>query len=82
MLGSEKYYAYQPFEEKPFLEEVKIALNTFGKVESRFENSVYLDPTERDEYGIPQIQVSFSYSERDNMIVNKWHKLRYKLPQQ
>ena len=71
MLGSEKYYAYQPFEEKPFLEEVKIALNTFGKVESRFENSVYLDPTERDEYGIPQIQVSFSYSERDNMIIQQ-----------
>ena len=50
---------------------MKIALNTFGKVESRFENSVYLDPTERDEYGIPQIQVSFSYSERDNMIIQQ-----------
>ncbi|GKU85165.1 GMC oxidoreductase [Niallia sp. NCCP-28] len=71
IFGPEKHYAYQQFEEKPFLEELRIAINTFGKVESRFENSVYLDFSERDEYGIPKIQVNFSYSETDNMIIQQ-----------
>lgn len=43
----------------------------FGTVESRFDNKVYLDPTRRDEYGVPQIAVSFSYSARDNAIIQQ-----------
>jgi choline dehydrogenase-like flavoprotein len=40
-----------------------------GKVESRYENRVYLDPNKQDEYGIPEIQVNFSYSEQDEAIL-------------
>lgn len=43
----------------------------FGTVESRFENQVYLDPARRDEYGVPQIGVSFAYSPKDNDIIEQ-----------
>ncbi|WP_224724442.1 GMC oxidoreductase [Paenibacillus vietnamensis] len=43
----------------------------FGTVESRYDNRVYLDPSRRDEYGVPQIAVSFSYSPRDLAIIER-----------
>jgi len=42
---------------------------SFGKVEPRFENRVFLDPGRRDHYGIPEIQVHFSFSEKDKSIL-------------
>jgi choline dehydrogenase-like flavoprotein len=43
----------------------------FGTVESRFENNVFLDPSWRDEYGVPNIGVNFSYSHKDNAIIEQ-----------
>lgn len=42
---------------------------SFGKVEPRFENQVYLDRSNLDEFGIPKIQVRFSYSARDQSVM-------------
>jgi choline dehydrogenase-like flavoprotein len=42
---------------------------SFGKVESRYENRLFLDPSRRDPYGVPEIQVHFSFSEKDKSIL-------------
>ncbi|CAM4173927.1 GMC oxidoreductase [Paenibacillus alkaliterrae] len=41
----------------------------FGKVESRYENRLFLDPDRRDHYGVPEIQVHFSFSEKDKSVI-------------
>lgn len=68
--GPENYYWYHN-EVKPFKEEWNIIFQGFGSVEPRFENQVYLVPNERDQYGIPKIQVQFSYSEKDQYIIQQ-----------
>jgi len=68
--GPGKYFWYHN-ETKPFKEEWDIVFQGFGTVEPRFENKVYLVPNEVDEYGIPKIQVQFSYSERDYLIIQQ-----------
>ncbi|RBW68844.1 GMC family oxidoreductase [Bacillus taeanensis] len=65
------YHWYQPYEEKQLLDELLIGISVFGKVESRFENYLTLDPYERDEYGVPKINVNFSYSEKDKAIIQQ-----------
>ena len=71
MGGPEGYLWYQRYEQEPLQDELHIGISAFGKVESRFENQVYLDPYKRDEYGVPEIQVQFSYSEKDKAIINQ-----------
>lgn len=71
MGGPEGYLWYQRYEEKPLLDELHIGISAFGKVESRFENQVTLDPLKRDDYGAPEIQVHFSYSEKDKAIIHQ-----------
>ncbi|AJY75895.1 GMC oxidoreductase [Paenibacillus beijingensis] len=44
---------------------------SFGKVESRYENKLFLNRNRQDVYGIPEIQVDFSYSARDNEIIGE-----------
>lgn len=62
---------YQPFKAKPLSEEWEIWLGAYGKVQSRYENKVALDPVRRDEYGLPEVQISFSYSEEDLEIIRQ-----------
>lgn len=42
---------------------------SFGKVESRYENKLFLDPDRKDHYGVPEIQVHFSFSEKDKFVI-------------
>lgn len=69
--GPNPYFAYQQFQEKLHAEELDITVTAFGKVESRPENRVYLDESVRDEYGVPMIQVDYSYSATDQITANK-----------
>ncbi|MDQ8736413.1 GMC family oxidoreductase [Paenibacillus sp. LHD-38] len=62
---------YQPFKIKPLSDEWRIWLGAHGKVQSRYENKVTLDPVRRNEYGIPDLQISFSYSEEDMEIISE-----------
>ncbi|WP_318153507.1 GH32 C-terminal domain-containing protein [Paenibacillus vietnamensis] len=66
------YFWHQPYREKPLLEEeLKVGFTGYGKVESRFDNMMFLDPVRKDEYGLPEIQVNYSYSEKDRDIINQ-----------
>jgi choline dehydrogenase-like flavoprotein len=71
MGGPGEYLWYQRYEQQPLLDELHIGISVFGKVESRFENKIFLDPYKQDEYGVPEIQVHFSYSEKDKAIINQ-----------
>lgn len=62
---------HSQFEDIPFQEKVEVGIAAFGKVESRFENMIYLDPKRRDEFGVPLIQVHFSYSQRDEEVIGQ-----------
>lgn len=67
--GPEQYFNYH-YDKKPIKDEWKISFfGASGKVESRYENRVYIDPKRVDEYGMPELQVDFSYSEKDEAIL-------------
>ncbi|WP_373228586.1 GMC oxidoreductase [Cohnella sp.] len=68
LYGPGDYFWYS-YEEQPLRREWDVRFEGFGIVESRFENQVYLDPNRRNEYGVPKIQINFSYSEKDKEII-------------
>lgn len=70
LYGPGDYFWYS-YEEQPLRKEWEVRYEGFGIVESRFENQVYLDPNRRNEYGVPEIQIRFSYSEKDKEIINQ-----------
>lgn len=67
--GPEQYFNYQ-YDKKPIKDEWKISFyGASGRVESRYENRIFIDPNRLDEFGMPELQVSFSYSEKDEAIL-------------
>ncbi|OXM83843.1 glucose-methanol-choline oxidoreductase [Paenibacillus rigui] len=66
--GLEQYFHYQ-YEEKPRKNEWDLTYFVSGKVESRFENMVYIDPNRIDYYGMPEPQIRFSYSAKDGEVI-------------
>ncbi|MGM0883918.1 MAG: GMC oxidoreductase [Bacillota bacterium] len=70
LYGPGDYFWYS-YEEEPLHKELGVRFEGFGIVESRYENQVYLDPNRRNEYGVPEIQINFSYSEKDKEIIQK-----------
>ncbi len=63
--GPEQYFDYH-YDKKPVKDEWRISFyGASGRVESRYENRVYVDPSRLDAYGVPELQVSFSYSSKD-----------------
>lgn len=62
----ERPYQLQLFPKEPTLpEQMTFYLHGYGKVEPQFENSVTLDSNKKDKYGVPEIQVHYSYSPKD-----------------
>lgn len=67
--GPEQYFNYH-YDKKPVKDEWKISFyGASGRVESRYENRVYIDPSRLDAYGVPELQVNFSYSDKDEAIL-------------
>ncbi len=50
--------------------EQRSSIDISGKIQARFDNFVYLDHDRKDEYGVPEIQINFSYSETDLAVVH------------
>ncbi|MGM0882064.1 MAG: GMC oxidoreductase [Bacillota bacterium] len=61
----------RPYQFKIEGEKMYLEYDVTGRILSRFENYVYLDPGKPDEYGIPGIQVNFSYSEADKAVIGE-----------
>lgn len=70
MYGPGQYYWYH-YKTEPLQQEWGVDLQASGKVESRYENYVSLDPVRKDEYGMSELQVCFSYSDRDLEVIGK-----------
>lgn len=71
LVGPSGYDWYPSSEEKPFIEELDILLQCFGKIDPRYENRVSLNPNRKDEYGVPEIEVFFSFSEAEQAEIQK-----------
>lgn len=67
--GPDSYDWYQTYQEKRLMEELEILFLAYGRVESRFENMITLDSNRKDEYGVPEIRVHFSYSDTDQAVI-------------
>ena len=71
MAGPGDFYWYQTYEVKPLTVELGATFFCYGKVESRYENRITLNPNKLDEYGVPEIQVHFSFNEEDQAVIIK-----------
>jgi choline dehydrogenase-like flavoprotein len=71
LIGPSGYDWYPSSEEKPFLEELDILLQCFGKIDPRYENRVVLNTDRLDAYGVPEIEVHFSFSEEERAEIQK-----------
>jgi choline dehydrogenase-like flavoprotein len=71
MAGPGDFYWYQTYEVKPLTAEVGATFFCYGKTESRYENRITLNSNRLDEYGVPEIQVHFSFNEEDQAVIRK-----------
>ncbi len=71
ILGPDQYFSYQQFEDKVLKDQLVVAYAAFGRVEPRAENRVYIDPSTKDEFGVPLQQVQYSLSNKDRQTAEK-----------
>jgi len=61
----------RPYQFKILGDRRLVTYDVSGKIESRFDNFVYLDEHRRDDFGIPELQVRFSHSSADNQVIKE-----------
>ncbi|MBA9027185.1 GMC oxidoreductase [Peribacillus huizhouensis] len=71
ILGPDQYFSYQQFEDKVLKDQLMVAYASFGRVEPRAENRVYVDPSVKDEFGVPLQQVQYSLSNKDRQTADQ-----------
>jgi len=71
ILGPDQYFSYQQFEDKVLKDQLMVAYASFGRVEPRAENRVYIDPSAKDEFGVPLQQVQYSLSNKDRQTADQ-----------
>ncbi|WP_245947551.1 GMC oxidoreductase [Bacillus taeanensis] len=64
-------YSHYLYELKPIRNNVLVWFGASGLVESRYENYVALNRENIDEYGVPRLEVHFSYSVKDEKLLHK-----------
>ncbi|NOU90600.1 GMC family oxidoreductase [Paenibacillus sp. LMG 31460] len=64
---------YYDYTEKPLLKKEPMEMHGYGIVEPRADNYVSLDPNQRDAYGVPLLNVHFSYSDKDQALHREMH---------
>ncbi|MEW9669417.1 GMC oxidoreductase [Ammoniphilus sp. 3BR4] len=62
------------YETQDQLAEHHVETYSFGRVESHYENMLFLDPDRRDPYGVPEIQVNFAFSNKDKSVIARLEK--------
>ncbi|WP_235548768.1 GMC oxidoreductase [Paenibacillus sp. Soil522] len=65
--GPAGYDWYSSHQIRPLVEDttLDISILCFGHVNPRFENGITLNPHKKDEYGVPEIQILFSFTETE-----------------
>ncbi|WP_219638943.1 GMC oxidoreductase [Cohnella sp. CFH 77786] len=59
------------FEEPAVADSLPFLFYSYGPVEPRFENRVFLQPSQLDAYGVPRIDIDFSFSNRDMALIEQ-----------
>ena len=49
ILGPDQYFSYQQFEDRELKDQLMVVYASFGRVEPRAENRVYIDPNAKDD---------------------------------
>ncbi|WP_426445715.1 GMC oxidoreductase [Paenibacillus sp. S-38] len=70
LTGPESFYWYPVAFERPIQSETTVNFYGYGKIQPRYENHIALDPTRKDEYGVPEVKVNFSFSDKDWSVVH------------
>lgn len=73
IVGPDGYFKVQK-KIQPLQRKADITFYCSGKVESRFENRISLDPYHVDEDGVPKLKIDFLYSERDQETIELMKK--------
>jgi choline dehydrogenase-like flavoprotein len=71
MAGPGSFYWYQPTEIRPFVLEESVLFFAYGKVSPHYENKITLNPLKKDEYGVPEVEVHFSFSPEEQAIIRQ-----------
>ncbi|WP_223830082.1 GMC oxidoreductase [Paenibacillus arenilitoris] len=71
MTGPEAFYWYPVAVQRPLTDLTTVNFYGYGKVESRYDNYVALNPYKKDEYGIPEIEVHFALNDTDRHVVRQ-----------
>ena len=71
ILGPGPFFSYQQFQDRDLPNELIIVFAAFGRVQSRPENRVYIDPSQVDEFGVPLNQVEYSLTNRDYQVAEQ-----------
>ncbi|OXM83837.1 GMC oxidoreductase [Paenibacillus rigui] len=71
LTGPEGFYWYPVALERPISTETTVNFYGYGKVSPRFDNRISLNYDKRDEFGVPEIKVHFSFSDEDWSVVRQ-----------
>ncbi|MBD0384658.1 GMC family oxidoreductase N-terminal domain-containing protein [Paenibacillus sp. WST5] len=71
MAGPGNFYWYQPTEVRPFAVEESVLFFGYGQVSPRYENRITLNPFRKDAYGVPEVEVHFSFSPEEQRIIGQ-----------
>jgi hypothetical protein len=71
MAGPGSFYWFQPTEIRPFAEEQSVLFFGYGRVNPRYENRITLDPIKKDAYGVPEIEVHFSFGPEEDAVIRQ-----------
>ena len=65
-MGPDQYCSYQQFEDKVLKDQLmELYMLPLEELSLEAENRVYIDPTAKDEFGVPLQQVQYSLSNKD-----------------
>lgn len=70
LYGPDSFW-YSVHQQRRLTEELAVDILTFGAIERRYENRITLQQDKKDEYGVPEVQVHFSFTEKDRDVMQQ-----------
>lgn len=62
-------FSWVQYQVEPLAQQLQVRFFASGEVESLYENKVTLDPIKRDAFGVPELKIDFSYSAKDEHVI-------------
>ncbi|WP_223193050.1 GMC oxidoreductase [Paenibacillus sedimenti] len=71
MAGPATFYWVHTTEIRPFALEESVLFFGYGQVNPRYENRITLDPFKKDAYGVPEVEVQYSFSPEEKAVIGQ-----------